>query len=97
MLFTKKHDEKLKTPEQIDKCISAEIPEEGLLKGKVIRHMLHGPHTESFPCLNENSECSKKVPKRFIEQTEMNEKGYPHYKHRDNRAAGNTLRKSVDS
>lgn len=32
MLFTLKHDEKMKTPEQIDKCISAEIPEEGTLK-----------------------------------------------------------------
>lgn len=28
MLFTKKHDQKLKTPEQIDNCISATIPEE---------------------------------------------------------------------
>ncbi|XKL63435.1 hypothetical protein PGB90_005799 [Kerria lacca] len=89
MLFTIKPDEKMKTPKQIDECISAEIPNEGPLKLKVLKHMLHGPHMEKSMCLDKSGKCSKLFPKRFLEETEMNERGYPLYRRRNNRGEGN--------
>lgn len=58
--------------------------------------MLHGPHTDNSPCLRKNCQCSKKFPKKFIEQTEINEKGYPHYRRRNNRAAANNYNSKVN-
>ena len=41
-------------PETIEKHISAEIPSSENLKLQklIIKHMLHGPHTEKSPCLD---------------------------------------------
>ncbi|RWS22012.1 uncharacterized protein B4U80_01223, partial [Leptotrombidium deliense] len=72
---------KLLTADHIDEFISAEIPDKSQfpkLWYKVIRHMLHGPHENSLPCYDKNTNlCSKKFPKEFIDNTDMRGTGFP--------------------
>ena len=88
ILVTLQHDHKFRTADQIDSCISAEIPPLGVdnvLGNLVIKHMLHGPHCENSPCLdNERKICKKNYPKRFFPETILNENGFPSYRRRDN-------------
>lgn len=82
-------DLKKPTPKDIDKYISAEIPD----KGKdpeayklVEQHMMHGPcgnDRPSSPCM-EKGVCSKKFPREFVPHTKMNEAGYVLYQRRNN-------------
>ena len=66
-LITLHSENFLKTPELIDKFISAEIPEYDLeFKKLVLKHMLHVPHSEKTPCYDAlNNTCSKNFPKSF--------------------------------
>jgi hypothetical protein len=72
-------------PEDIDKIISAEIPDPKKnieLYNLVKSHMIHGPCGKarlSSPCMK-NFKCSKFFPKKFIEQTIVDRDGYPVYK-----------------
>lgn len=51
MMFTLDPKPKLSNPEDIDKIISAEIPEDDSeLKELVFKHMLDGPHSDETPC-----------------------------------------------
>ena len=80
---------KLMTPETIDKYISAEITSIDFELQLVIKHMLHGPHTDYSPCYNkEKNECSKKFPKTFPDSTEFEKNGFPNYRRRDNKNFG---------
>ena len=70
-------------PQAIDKYISAEISnnEDHKLRELVIRHMLHGPHTEKSPCFNSNKDvCLKKFPENFRDDTIFSKNGYTEYK-----------------
>ena len=53
-------ESKILTPEKLNKYISAEIPSENSkLQNLVIKHMLHGPHTNESFCYNvETNECT---------------------------------------
>ncbi|GJY11137.1 ATP-dependent DNA helicase PIF1-like protein [Tanacetum coccineum] len=88
-------DDKLRTPADIDKCISAEIPDKELdleLHQLVKECMMHGPcgpHHRSCPCMVENK-FSKKFPKAFNEETYIDENGYDIYKRSHN---GGTVKK----
>jgi hypothetical protein len=83
-------------PQDIDRIISAEIPDKDTqpeLYNLVKTHMMHGPcgigHTDC-PCMS-NGRCSKWYPKKFKDTTIVDVDGYPCYRRRAN---GNTIIKS---
>ncbi|XP_044585994.1 uncharacterized protein LOC123266031 [Cotesia glomerata] len=83
MLIILMNGSKIKTCEQVDKLISAEIPDSvnnPILYDIVTKNMLHGPCGDW--CLI-NGVCSKKFPKNFRNETNMDENGYPHYRRED--------------
>nr|XP_009804789.1 PREDICTED: uncharacterized protein LOC104249954 [Nicotiana sylvestris] len=79
----------------IDQIIFAEIPDESVdpYYYKVVKNfMMHGPcgsARKSSPCMR-NGRCTKHFPKKFVENTTIDEDGYPVYKRRDN---GRTIQK----
>ena len=46
-------------------------------------HGLCGPSNTTAPCMDQNK-CTKHFPKRFIDETKVDEEGYPVYRRRDN-------------
>ncbi|GAB0086492.1 uncharacterized protein DMENIID0001_005670 [Sergentomyia squamirostris] len=83
------HD-KLYTPEQVDFCISAEIPRNSMevvvQQPEQLPHMIHGPcgaANPDAPCML-NGQCTKKYPKNFQNTTTFRSNGYPIYKRPDN-------------
>ncbi|CAN7057256.1 unnamed protein product, partial [Brassica rapa subsp. trilocularis] len=80
------------SPEEIDKIISAELPD----KQKdpeayelVAKHMIHGPcglDRPRSPCM-ENHVCAKKFPRPFTESTSIDKSGYIIYRRRKNENA----------
>jgi hypothetical protein len=84
LIFLEERD-KIRTAEQVDAAISAQIPDQDLhpqLYEAVSKFMLHGPCSPDR-CL-ENGRCKKYYPKSFCEQTVMNDDGYPEYARPDN-------------
>jgi hypothetical protein len=81
-------DSKLRTPQDIDSLICAELPdpdEEPELFQLVSTMMIHGPCGEvnpQSPCMVDGK-CSKHFPKPFREETTLSEDGYPSYRRRD--------------
>ncbi|KAI9123500.1 hypothetical protein K1719_004800 [Acacia pycnantha] len=88
LLFLDPND-KIKDPEAINNFICVEIPDNNSypLMYKLVRQfMLHGPCGRSnikAPCMK-NQKCSKYFPKKFTENTTIDEDGYPTYRRRDN-------------
>ncbi|XP_048503649.1 uncharacterized protein LOC104906819 [Beta vulgaris subsp. vulgaris] len=88
LLFLDSED-KPSTPEDIDKIISAELPDpknDHLGYEIVVQSMMHGPcgsMNEKSPCM-QNGQCSKYYPKSFQAKTTLSEEGYPIYMRRDN-------------
>ncbi|KAI9118735.1 hypothetical protein K1719_010180 [Acacia pycnantha] len=83
--------DKVRTPTDVDKIISAEIPckdADPELYELVRSYMIHGPcgrSSGSAPCMKDGR-CSKYFPKKFYERTMLDENGYPTYRRRnDNR------------
>jgi hypothetical protein len=80
-------EDKPRTPEDIDRIVSAEIPDpvqHPLAYETVTTSMMHGPcgaANPNCPCM-ENGVCSKKYPRPFSNETTMNENGYPIYRRR---------------
>ncbi|KAL7132194.1 hypothetical protein ABFS83_12G055800 [Erythranthe nasuta] len=72
-------DSKYPSPEDIDKIISAEIPDENedpVLHSFVTSLMIHGPCGDG--------KCTRHFPKKFNDRTSNDKDGYPLYKRRDN-------------
>ncbi|XP_058807160.1 uncharacterized protein LOC131673286 [Phymastichus coffea] len=93
LLVTLHLHDKLKTPEQIDKHISAEISKDENLRKLVLDHQLHGPHTETSPCIQKGKvKCTKNYPKNFQEVTTFQNNGYPLYKRCNNVTDNNVYR-----
>ncbi|XP_076927534.1 uncharacterized protein LOC143591112 [Bidens hawaiensis] len=78
-------EHKIHNLENINKFISAEIPdlnEDPELYSLVIDHMMHGPcgvANPKFSCMVDNS-CSKKFPKKFQNETSIDSNGFPGYR-----------------
>ncbi|XP_074265122.1 uncharacterized protein LOC141587544 [Silene latifolia] len=95
LLFLQR-DDKFPEAVDVDRVISAEIPdplENPALYAKLKDCMIHGPCGElnqDAPCMIDGI-CSKKFPKRFNERTTVDGDGYPVYKRREN---GTTIEKN---
>ncbi|XP_072084486.1 uncharacterized protein [Arachis hypogaea] len=80
LLFLHK-DDKFSTVEDIDKIISAEIPNKETdpeYFDAVEKHMMHGPcgvARKDLPCM-ENAKCIRHFPKRFVESTTIDDDGH---------------------
>ncbi|KAM3367371.1 hypothetical protein ACQJBY_016147 [Aegilops geniculata] len=96
LIFLKDKD-KYPEPSQIDKIISAEIPnkdEDPEAFGAVENFMMHGPCGEAkqnSPCMV-GHRCSKHFPKRYNVSTTIDEDGFPVYKRKDD---GRQIKKGV--
>ncbi len=82
-------DSKLRTVEDYDLIVSAEIsdPDVHLLTYEtIISSMMHGPYdilNPSFSCMKDRI-CQKHYPKSFQSATQENSDGYPVYRRHDN-------------
>ena len=93
-------DDVPKSPEEIDKIISAEMPdpkENPILFNLIRDKMVHGP-CEGFnlesPCmLNPNKRCEKEYPKPCQQFTTMTEDGVTTYRRRTKEQGGHTMEK----
>ncbi|XP_076906895.1 ATP-dependent DNA helicase RRM3-like [Bidens hawaiensis] len=80
---------KIHNPQDVNKFISAEIPNKDTdpdLYKLVSDHMIHGPCGDANPnytCMV-NKKCSKGFPKMFNDETAVDSQGFPVYKSRDN-------------
>ncbi|XP_072053051.1 uncharacterized protein [Arachis hypogaea] len=86
---------KSQTPDDIDKHITAEIPDENErpnLHGAFQNYMVHGPcgpYNKNSPCMN-NGSCLNFYPKEFRQRTLIDEAGFFKYRRTDN---GRTMKK----
>ncbi|XP_058732642.1 uncharacterized protein LOC131604199 [Vicia villosa] len=77
-------------PEDIDKIISAEVPDPEThprLYSLVKAHMVHGPcglANPKTPC-TKDGRCTKFYPKKFQPTTIVDQEGYPVYRRKDNK------------
>ena len=84
------------TPANIDRVVSAEIPEKGeegspqrLLYDLVMEKMIHGPCAPNFSCHRDGC-CQKGFPFEFRSSTSIGEAYYPEYRRRSPEDGGNT-------
>ncbi|OXU18340.1 hypothetical protein TSAR_008193 [Trichomalopsis sarcophagae] len=72
----------INSKEIVDKFISTEIPDSqnATLQEIVLKNMIHGP---CGSWCQVDGKCSKKFPKEFVNETSMDENGYPHYRRRN--------------
>ncbi|XP_026381746.1 uncharacterized protein LOC113276364 [Papaver somniferum] len=86
LIFLDKED-KIHTPEQVDKIVCAEFPDDKQdpeLFRTIQRCMVHGPCGARKPsafCM-ENGKCTKNYPKQYAESTSISDNGYPIYRRR---------------
>ncbi|XP_076069725.1 uncharacterized protein LOC143041602 [Oratosquilla oratoria] len=96
MLIMLREEDKIRTKEQIDNIVSAELPSEHdpELRELVKKLMIHGPCGTFNPnsiCMVEG-ECQKKFPMPYQEETITNVSGYHFYRRRNN---GDSVRVGV--
>ena len=93
LLILKHARDKPRTPAQIDRIISAEIPDpvrEPELYNTICRNNIHGPCGKAnlkLMCMNNpkcNGQCCKAFPKSFCTETKTDVDGYPEYRRRPN-------------
>ncbi|OMO54516.1 DNA helicase PIF1, ATP-dependent [Corchorus olitorius] len=83
---------KFKSPSDIDRFVSAEIPDKDLDPigyEAVTSLMMHDPCGPSKPraaCM-EGGRCDKFFPKKFVANTKIDDQGYPTYRRRDTGAS----------
>jgi hypothetical protein len=96
------HDSKLKTPEDIDSLLSAELPDpntESELYHLVVKYVVHGPCgilNPNAPCMVDGK-CSKNFPKPFREHTTLSEDSYSCLKRPNNSRTAMVGTKEVDN
>ncbi|XP_021986336.1 uncharacterized protein LOC110882680 [Helianthus annuus] len=95
-------DSKILSVDQLDPIISAEIPdkaEDPELYKLVADYMIHGPCgalNMNSPCMVDRK-CSKKFPKKFVNETCLDKKGFPVYRRRDSGHSVVKSRVNVDN
>ena len=90
MIFAQ--EDKPKTVDDIDRLVSAQIPDPELypeLHSTIAKHMMHGPCGDpnpDSPCMEAKPDgnpgeqhCGKKYPREFLAATDMSGDGYPRY------------------
>uniref|UniRef100_A0A453BGH0 ATP-dependent DNA helicase n=1 Tax=Aegilops tauschii subsp. strangulata TaxID=200361 RepID=A0A453BGH0_AEGTS len=88
ILLIMKAKSKLRTPDDYDRVISAEIPDKNkypVLHDLVVKHMLHGPCgalKKSCPCMVDG-QCRFHYPRDFCDATLQGKDSYPIYRRRD--------------
>ncbi|XP_056698595.1 uncharacterized protein [Spinacia oleracea] len=89
MLLFLQEPDKLRTAADIDRLISAELPdpeEDPVAFEAVVQYMTHGPCgtlNPKCPCMHDGR-CTKYYPKDFNDDTIIGEDGYPQYRRRNN-------------
>ncbi|XP_022007909.1 uncharacterized protein LOC110907201 [Helianthus annuus] len=95
-------DSKILSVDQLDPIISAEIPdiaEDPELYKLVADYMIHGPCgplNMNCPCMIDRK-CFKKFPKKFVNETCLDKKGFPDYRRRDSGLSVVKSRVNVDN
>ncbi|XP_012833846.1 PREDICTED: uncharacterized protein LOC105954712 [Erythranthe guttata] len=90
------NDDKPKNPEEIDRIICAEIPDEEndrKMYQLVEKYMIHGPCGQAnlkSPCMKDRV-CTKRFPKPFVQRTESDADGFTVYRRRED---GRTVTKN---
>ena len=89
LLIHLRHEDKLRHHHDIDRIISAEIPDrfgQPELYEIVKNCMIHGPcgHLRPNSVCMDDGKCTKKYPKDYCECTMESVDGYPKYRRRDN-------------
>ena len=94
-----------RNPEDVDKIVSAEIPdpdENPELFEIIVKNNIHGPcgHLHpKCPCMKSDDKgklfCSKEFPKDFQDETSLTEYTYPKYRRRSPAKGGRTVVKMV--
>ena len=83
------NDDKVRNGDDVDKHVSAEIPDKNLypkLYSIIKKCMIHGPcgdQNPGSPCM-ESKVYTKKFPKDYVEETIFDTIEYPHYKRSNN-------------
>ncbi|CAA7024783.1 unnamed protein product [Microthlaspi erraticum] len=92
MLIWLKRETTIPTPDEVNKIISAELPnkEEDPIGFELVeKHMMHGPcgvDRPSSPCMSKKF-CTKKYPRQYNEFTSIDKSGYIIYRCRHNEAS----------
>ncbi|XP_048496252.1 uncharacterized protein LOC125495543 [Beta vulgaris subsp. vulgaris] len=87
MLLILDQNDKLTTPDDYDKIVRVEIPEqqqEQELRKRILNHMIHNPcsvQNSRSPCMKQGS-CKKGFPKSFSDCTKQGNDSYPIYRRR---------------
>jgi hypothetical protein len=101
-LFTLCNEDKIKTSDDVDNIISAELPdrhEQAELYNVILTQNIHGPCGRLNPksvCMLEGS-CSKNFPKAFCAETDISADGYPVYRRRDNSHEAHFTRNNIQA
>ncbi|XP_074603972.1 uncharacterized protein LOC141857378 [Brevipalpus obovatus] len=101
-LFVLSENDKIRTADQVDLFVSAEIPNsdnEADLYQLVKSHMMHGPCGVLNPncvCMV-NSLCSKSFPKPFLERTNYGGDGFHSYRRRNDGSTANARSHDLDN
>ncbi|XP_028125521.1 uncharacterized protein LOC114322422 [Camellia sinensis] len=88
MVIILDENDKLRTPNDYDNIVRAEIPDKRLeprLYSAVLKHMIHGPcgmYNERSPCMT-NGRCKRRFPKPFSSITTLGNDSYPIYRRRE--------------
>ncbi|CAF1487910.1 unnamed protein product, partial [Rotaria sordida] len=99
-LFTLSNEDKIKTADDVDNIISAELPnrnEQLELYNIILTQNIHGPCGRLNPkslCMVEGS-CSKNFPKAFCSETDVSTDGYPIYRRRNNSHEAHFTRSNI--
>lgn len=86
-IFWLSQRDKLESPADIDRFITAEIPDpvtQPELHALVVKYMLHGPCFRNMTCRKNTENCAKGFPKPFAEHTVIRQGKFPQYRRRNN-------------
>ncbi|CAF2777240.1 unnamed protein product [Rotaria sp. Silwood2] len=99
-LFTLFNEDKIKTADDVDSIISAELPDryvQSELYSVILTQNIHGPCDRLNPksiCMVEGS-CSKTFPKAFCKETDVSTDGYPIYRCQNNSNQAHFTRNNI--